>query len=92
MAKKDYKKILKDKKLEAGKLMTEAHFKKCSAAIHTASVTSAVSGAIPIPVADAVPITAAQITMERFSTRKSQTLRQKVLSVLPPPPLLGETS
>lgn len=36
---------------------------KCHAIIHTAAVTSAAAGAIPIPVADALPIGAVQITM-----------------------------
>ncbi len=60
---KDYKKVLNDKRLEAGKLMTEDQLKKANAAIHTASIASGAAGAIPIPVADAIPITAAQITM-----------------------------
>lgn len=60
---KDYKKVISDKRLEAGKLMTKDQIIKCNAAIHTASVASGISGAIPIPVADAVPITAAQLTM-----------------------------
>ena len=60
---KDYKKVLKDKRLEAGKLMTEDQIVKVNAAIHTASVASGAAGAIPIPVADAVPISAAQVTM-----------------------------
>ena len=60
---KDYKNIIKDKRLEAGKLMTESQLAKCNAAIHTASVASGVSGFIPVPVADAVPISAAQVTM-----------------------------
>ena len=36
---------------------------KCHFAIHTASAASAAAGAIPIPFSDAIPITAAQITM-----------------------------
>ena len=60
---KDYKKVLKDKRLEAGKLMTEDQIVKVNAAIHTASVASGAAGAIPIPVADAVLISAAQVTM-----------------------------
>lgn len=66
MAKKekiDYKKIIADKKLEAGQLMTQEQITKCNIAIHTASAASAAAGIIPIPVADAVPISAAQITM-----------------------------
>lgn len=37
--------------------------KKCHAAIHTATAASAAAGAIPIPMSDAIPITAAQIAM-----------------------------
>lgn len=36
---------------------------KCHAAIHTASSAAAAAGAIPIPVSDTIPITAAQISM-----------------------------
>lgn len=60
---KDYKKAIKDKRLEAGKLMTEKQTAQCNAAIHTASVAAGASGAIPIPIADAIPISAAQVTM-----------------------------
>jgi len=63
MSKQDYKRILKDKKLEAGDLMSEEHYKKCSVAIHTASAASAAVGFIPIPMVDAIPISAAQVTM-----------------------------
>jgi len=37
--------------------------KKCHAVIHTATAAAGASGAIPIPVMDAIPISAAQITM-----------------------------
>lgn len=37
--------------------------KKCHAAIHIATTASAAAGAIPIPMSDAIPITAAQIGM-----------------------------
>ena len=37
--------------------------KKCHAAIHSATAASAAAGAIPIPMSDAIPITAAQIGM-----------------------------
>ena len=37
--------------------------KKCHAAIHSASTAAAAAGAIPIPMSDAIPITAAQIGM-----------------------------
>lgn len=36
---------------------------KCHKAIHTASTAAALAGAIPIPMSDAIPITAAQIGM-----------------------------
>lgn len=63
MSKNDYQKIIKDKRLEAGKLMTEEQIVKCNVAIHTAAVAAGASGAIPIPVADAIPMSAAQVTM-----------------------------
>lgn len=37
--------------------------KKCQVAIHSATAASAAAGAIPIPMSDAIPITAAQIGM-----------------------------
>lgn len=37
--------------------------KKCHIIIHSATTASAAAGAIPIPMSDAVPITAAQIGM-----------------------------
>lgn len=37
--------------------------KKCHAVIHSATVAAGAAGAIPIPMSDAVPITAAQIGM-----------------------------
>ncbi len=60
---KDYKKILSEKKHEADDLMTSEQKNACSVAIHTASVAAGAAGAIPIPVADALPISGAQITM-----------------------------
>lgn len=59
----DYKKKLKEARLEAGKLMTEKQIKACNGIIHTASAACAAAGFIPIPVADAIPISAAQVTM-----------------------------
>lgn len=58
-----HKKVIEDKKKQAEQLMTKDQIAKCNVAIHTASIACAAAGAIPIPVADAVPITAAQITM-----------------------------
>lgn len=60
---KDYKKVITNKRLEAGNLMTKEQIVKCNIIIHTASVASGAAGGIPIPVADALPITTAQITM-----------------------------
>lgn len=37
--------------------------KKCHLAIHSATTAAAAAGAIPIPMSDAIPITAAQIAM-----------------------------
>lgn len=61
--KMNYKKAIKDKRLEAGKLMTEKQIAQCNAAIHTASVAAGAAGGFPIPIADAIPISAAQVTM-----------------------------
>lgn len=60
---KNYKEVIKNKRLEAGKLMREDQLVKCNLAIHSAATASGAAGAIPIPVADAVPITAAQVAM-----------------------------
>lgn len=43
--------------------MPEGLKKKCHAAIHSATAAAAAAGAIPLPMSDAVPITAAQIGM-----------------------------
>lgn len=59
----NYKKVISNKKNQANRLMNKNQLTKCSVAIHTASVASAAAGAVPIPVADAIPITAAQVTM-----------------------------
>lgn len=58
-----YKKIIEDKRLEAGKLMTEEQITACNVAIHAATVVSGAAGGIPIPIVDAIPISAAQVTM-----------------------------
>lgn len=63
MKNKDIKKLIKDSRMEAGKLMTKAQMIKCNIAIHTAAVASGVCGAVPIPIADAIPIGAAQVAM-----------------------------
>ena len=59
----NYKSTAKQKRKEAKKLMSKDQLKKCHAIIHTASVASGAAGAIPIPVADALPISGFQITM-----------------------------
>lgn len=59
----DYAETSTQKKEDAKKLMSKDQFTKCSVAIHTASAVSAAAGFLPIPVADALPISAAQITM-----------------------------
>lgn len=59
----NYKNVIADKKVQANRLMNKYQLTKCNIAIHTASAASAAAGAIPIPVADAIPITAAQVTM-----------------------------
>ena len=60
---KKYKKIIADKRLEAGNLMTQSQLTKCNMAIHSASIACGAVGAIPIPMADAIPITASQVGM-----------------------------
>lgn len=60
---KEYKDTTKNKKAEASRIMNSSQLKKCNAAIHTAAATSGAAGAIPVPVADAIPISAAQIAM-----------------------------
>lgn len=59
----NYKSTAKQKRKEAKKVMTKDQLKKCHAIIHTASAASGAAGAIPIPVADALPISGFQITM-----------------------------
>lgn len=61
--KKNSKKTSKKKKEEATRIMSPDQIKKCNVAIHSAAVAAAAAGVVPIPVADAVPITAAQVTM-----------------------------
>ena len=58
-----YKKIITEKKGEAGRLMSSKQLKECNIAIHTASVAAGASGALPLPGVDAVPISTAQVTM-----------------------------
>lgn len=59
----EYKKVILEKKAEAKRLMTNKQVKKCNFAIHMASAATAAEAFVPIPVVDAVPITATQVTM-----------------------------
>lgn len=49
--------------LEAQKLMSKSQYQKCSLLIHVPSAVNAVTGMVPLPVVDAVPISAVQIGM-----------------------------
>jgi len=60
--------------------------KKCHVAIHSATTAAAAAGAIPIPMSDAVPITAAQIGMivalgKAFDITLSQAAAKSIASV-----------
>lgn len=60
--------------------------KKCHIAIHSATAAAAAAGAIPIPMADAVPITAAQIAMvvrlgKVFGLSLSESTTKSILGV-----------
>lgn len=60
--------------------------KKCHAAIHTATAASAAAGAIPIPMSDAIPITAAQIAMvialgKAFDVTLSEAAAKSIMGV-----------
>ncbi len=81
----DYKAVRSGKKKEAEELMTTEQFTACNIAIHTASVAAGVAGAIPIPVADALPISGAQITMaialgKVFDQQLSETAAKALIS------------
>ena len=60
---RDYITTIKEKKEEAGRLMSKKQVNLCNGIIHTAAIASGVVAFIPVPVADAIPISAAQITM-----------------------------
>lgn len=60
--------------------------KKCGIAIHSATVGAAAAGAIPIPMSDAIPITAAQISMiialgKAFDITLSEAAAKSIASV-----------
>lgn len=59
----EYMSVISDKKKEADRLMNAEQMGACNIAIHTASVVAGAAGAIPTLVADALPITGAQVTM-----------------------------
>ena len=59
---------------------------KCQRIIHTASTAAAAAGAIPVPMSDAIPITAIQIGMivglgEVFGIRLSESAAKSIESV-----------
>ena len=60
---KEYKDTTNKMKAEASRIMNTSQLNKCNAAIHTAAAASWAAGVIPVPVADALPISAAQIAM-----------------------------
>lgn len=60
--------------------------KKCHIAIHSAASAAATAGAVPIPMSDAIPITAAQIGMivalgKAFKITLSQAAAKSIASV-----------
>lgn len=60
--------------------------KKCHVAIHTATAAATAAGALPIPMSDAVPITAAQIAMivalgRAFGITLSESAAKSLVSV-----------
>jgi uncharacterized protein (DUF697 family) len=92
----DYKKAMKSAKLESGELMTSAQLTACNGIIHTAAVASGAAGTIPIPVADAIPITAAQITMiislgRVFEVQVTNSVAKAILTAVAAP-LVGRTA
>ena len=60
---KSFKKRVVEAKAAAKETLTVDQFKKCNAAIHSAAALAATEAFVPIPVADAIPITATQIAM-----------------------------
>ena len=63
MSNKKVRQLASENKRKATSFMTYDQIDKCHKIIHTASVSAGAAGAIPIPVADAIPITAAQVVM-----------------------------
>lgn len=67
--------------------MPEDLKKKCHAAIHTATVAAAAGGAVPIPMADTIPISTAQIAMvvalgKVFDVTISQSVAKSMTGIL----------
>ena len=90
-----HKQILKEAQLESGKLMTDSQKAKCNGIIHTAAAASGAAGAIPIPIADAIPITAAQVTMvialgKVFEVNLTEAAAKTVLTAVAAP-IVGRT-
>ena len=59
---------------------------KCKIAIHAATVAAGAAGAIPIPVADTIPISAAQVTMivalgKVFDITISESVAKSIITV-----------
>ena len=77
-----YKNIMSKSKVHMPKELEE----KCHIAIHSATAAATLAGAIPIPMSDAVPITAAQISMivalgKIFDITLSQAAAKSIVSV-----------
>ena len=90
-----YRKVKRAEELKAGKLMTKEQKEKCNRVIHTATVASAAAGIIPIPIADAIPITAAQVTMgialgKVFGIKVTDTMAKTILTAVAAP-IIGRT-
>ncbi len=63
MADKEVRDTIKNKRAEATRIMSKEQFKKCSLLIHSTSFAAGAVAFIPVPVVDALPISAAQIAM-----------------------------
>lgn len=83
--KKEFKRMAENARLEAGKLMTSKQIALSNTIIHTASAACGACGAIPIPIADAIPMSAAQVTMiislgEAFDRKLTESGAKAILS------------
>ena len=67
--------VKNEKRAEAVKLMSPEQLNKCNVAIHIASGTCGVVGAVPIPLADALPISGVQLLM---TIRLGKVFEQKI--------------